>query len=473
MSSLSERMLKTTAMKGRAEVLTESKLFEEKELVSTPIPMLNVALSGSVDGGLGSGLTMIAGPSRHFKCLGKDTLIDVWVDLKKVTMSMRELCYLLSNGQIDSLPNEGINSVKDAYVKTPTGELARVNQVIKKTNVEMIDVETDIDTITCAKTHGFIDENYNDVYAKDAETLRTVGGTCKVISTTDSKETEAYDISIDAPHLYQTNNGVIHHNTLFGLVQTAAYMKAKPDAICLFYDSEFGAGKDYFESVGVPIERVIHIPIMNIEELKFDLVQKLEEITKKDNIIVFIDSVGNLASKKEIDDAKDEKSVADMTRAKQMKSLWRMVTPYLTMKDIPLIAISHTYETMEMFSKQVVSGGCVTEGTPILLANGTPVAIEDVCVDDMVMTKNGFNKVTATWNPETLENGTPECFEITFEDGSVYTVSDKHKFLVNGKWVEAQNLDCSMDVEMVDEVSKNQKQFDNCKQRSLYENKQD
>jgi hypothetical protein len=34
-----------------------------------------------------------------------------------------------------------------------------------------------------------------------------------------------------------------------------------------------------------------------------------------------------------------------------------MVTPYLTTKDIPLIAINHTYDTQEMYSKAVVSGG--------------------------------------------------------------------------------------------------------------------
>jgi hypothetical protein len=34
-----------------------------------------------------------------------------------------------------------------------------------------------------------------------------------------------------------------------------------------------------------------------------------------------------------------------------------MVTPYLATRDIPMIAINHTYQTMEMFSKPVVSGG--------------------------------------------------------------------------------------------------------------------
>ncbi len=46
-----------------------------------------------------------------------------------------------------------------------------------------------------------------------------------------------------------------------------------------------------------------------------------------------------------------------MSRAKALKGLFRMVTPYLTMKNIPLLAINHTYQEMGLFPKAVVSGG--------------------------------------------------------------------------------------------------------------------
>ena len=148
-----------------------------------------------------------------------------------------------------------------------------------------------------------------------------------------------------------------NYKTSFGLLMLKAYQDKFPDSITLFYDSEFGSPQAYWDSFGIDMNRVLHIPIKNIEELKFDLITQLEEITPSDKVFVMIDSIGNLASKKEIDDAKDSKSVADMTRAKQMKSLFRMATPYLTLNDIPMIAVNHTYETQEMFSKQVVSGG--------------------------------------------------------------------------------------------------------------------
>jgi hypothetical protein len=87
------------------------------------------------------------------------------------------------------------------------------------------------------------------------------------------------------------------------------------------------------------------------------MVNQLNEIERTDKVIIIIDSVGNIASKKELDDALNEKSVADMTRAKALKGLFRMITPQLTMRDVPLLAVNHTYMELGMFPKAIVSGG--------------------------------------------------------------------------------------------------------------------
>jgi hypothetical protein len=87
------------------------------------------------------------------------------------------------------------------------------------------------------------------------------------------------------------------------------------------------------------------------------LINQLENIERKDKVIIMIDSIGNLASKKELDDTFAEKSVADMSRAKALKGLFRMTTPYLTMRDIPLLAVNHTYQEIGLFPRAIVSGG--------------------------------------------------------------------------------------------------------------------
>lgn len=170
----------------------------------------------------------------------------------------------------------------------------------------------------------------------------------------------AYSGSLDGgltPGLTQWAGPSRHFKTLFSLISAKAYLDKYEDAILLFYDSEFGTPKSYFKSVGIPMDRVIHTPLSDIEQMKFDVMTQLDQIERGDKVVIIIDSVGNMASKKEVEDAIDGKSVADMTRAKQLKSFFRMVTPHLNLKDIPMIVINHTYKTMEMFAKDVVSGG--------------------------------------------------------------------------------------------------------------------
>ncbi len=148
-----------------------------------------------------------------------------------------------------------------------------------------------------------------------------------------------------------------HFKTNFTLLMMKAYLDKYPDSIALFYDSEFGANPKYFESFGIDVSRVVHTPVTNIEELKFDIMQQLDNIKRGDKVFIALDSAGNIASRKEVDDAIEGKSVSDMTRAKQLKSLFRMITPHLTLKQIPMVVVNHTYQTQEMFSKAVVSGG--------------------------------------------------------------------------------------------------------------------
>jgi RecA/RadA recombinase len=211
MSALLERIKKNSTIKD-SSILSSSKFFTKKDMVTTPIPALNIALSGRIDGGLTPGLTLFCGPSKHFK-------------------------------------------------------------------------------------------------------------------------------------------------SLFSLILAKSYMDKYPESVLVFYDCEFGTPESYFDSLGIDKERVVHTPIMNMEEFKFDVMQHKQEIKRGDKVIFVIDSLGNMSSKKEMEDAIEGKSTQDMTRARQMKSIFRMITPYLVKYDIPMVAVNHIYMTQEMFSKPVVSGG--------------------------------------------------------------------------------------------------------------------
>ena len=148
-----------------------------------------------------------------------------------------------------------------------------------------------------------------------------------------------------------------HFKTAFSLLMAKSYLDKYEDAVLLFYDSEFGTPQSYFDSFGIDTSRVLHTPVTDVEQLKFDIMKQLAEVNRGEHVIIIIDSIGNLASKKEVEDALNEKAVADMSRAKQMKSLFRMVTPHLTLKDIPMVVVNHTYKEIGLFPKDIVGGG--------------------------------------------------------------------------------------------------------------------
>lgn len=204
-----------------------------------------------------------------------------------------------------------------------------------------------------------------------------------------------------------------HFKSNMSLLEVAAYLKKYDEAVCLFYDSEFGASKEYFSAFGIDPKRVLHTPIEDIEQMKFDMVNQLENITKGDKVIIFVDSVGNLASKKEIEDAKDQKSVADMTRAKALKSFFRIVTPKVVMRDLPFIVVAHTYDTQEMYSKKVVSGG-----TGIYYsANNIFIVGRRQNKDKKTKEILGYEFILNVDKSRTIKEGSAIPINVTFEGG--------------------------------------------------------
>jgi RecA/RadA recombinase len=145
--------------------------------------------------------------------------------------------------------------------------------------------------------------------------------------------------------------------TIICWLTAKAFQEKYPDGVVMFYDSEFGTPPEYLKALNIDTDRVIHIPTYNIEQLKFDLVSRLEEITRKDKVFVIVDSLGLLASKKEVEDAENEKSVADMSRAKAIRSLFRIVLPHISSKGVYSMFVNHTYDETGLFPKKILGGG--------------------------------------------------------------------------------------------------------------------
>jgi len=155
-----------------------------------------------------------------------------------------------------------------------------------------------------------------------------------------------------------------HFKSKYLLRIMSCYLKARPNAVGIFYDAEFSSPKSYFESEGIDPDRIIHCPIVSVEQLKNEMFFQLNGdgkqnpgIQRGDEVFMAIDSLGGLASMKEIDDAIEGKNVADMSRAKALKGLFRVVRPHLILKDLPLVSVNHTYQEIGYLPKETMSGG--------------------------------------------------------------------------------------------------------------------
>ena len=92
-----------------------------------------------------------------------------------------------------------------------------------------------------------------------------------------------------------------HFKTAFAMLLAKAFQDKYEDGVILFYDSEFGAPQSYFETFDIDTSRVVHSPISDIEQLKHDVMQQLNNFERGDHVMIIVDSVGNLASKKEVE----------------------------------------------------------------------------------------------------------------------------------------------------------------------------
>ena len=145
--------------------------------------------------------------------------------------------------------------------------------------------------------------------------------------------------------------------TCFALLHAASYLQKYEDGMLVVFDSEGGASFDYFKTFNIPPEKVLVIPISDVEELKQQIMSILANVTRGEHVIFIIDSLGLLASRKEINDAEAGKDTVDMTRAKSFTSFWRMVTGKLKLLQLRMFAINHYYETMSLYPTKVVKGG--------------------------------------------------------------------------------------------------------------------
>ena len=116
----------------------------------------------------------------------------------------------------------------------------------------------------------------------------------------------------------------------------------------VYFDSENALDSITAENLGCDSSKIKHAPIETVEDCKIQAIQLLTNLIEKNlkrKVMIVIDSLGNLNTRKELDDALENKSAGDMgLRAKQMSSLLRNITFRAAKAETPVIFTNHVYE---------------------------------------------------------------------------------------------------------------------------------
>lgn len=200
----------------------------------------------------------------------------------------------------------------------------------------------------------------------------------------------------------------------------------------IYIDTEYSIEKSELIKFGVDVseDRFMLIRSNKVEELKILLVQLLDELVKEKNngkdvgkTLIILDSIGQLASAKEIDDALEGKNKVDMSRAKAIKSLFRSINSNLGYLDIPMICTNHVYMSQDLFPQMIMGGG---EGAMYSASTVIYMTISKLKTGDEVGVSKEYVKdtgqsgilITAKSRKNRLAKPMQIKFEINYDEGT-------------------------------------------------------
>lgn len=150
--------------------------------------------------------------------------------------------------------------------------------------------------------------------------------------------------------------------TFFCLSVVRNFLNTNPDAGVIYFETESAISKQMIESRGIDSKRMVIFPVDTIEEFRTQavrIIDKYMEQPKEERkpLMFVLDSLGMLATNKEVQDASDDKNVRDMTKAQLTKSVFRILTLKLGKANIPMLVTNHTYDVVGAYVPTKEMGG--------------------------------------------------------------------------------------------------------------------
>lgn len=146
----------------------------------------------------------------------------------------------------------------------------------------------------------------------------------------------------------------------------------KKGMIPVIFDTEAAIDASSTTGVGLNPDSVKYVPVQTVEECRNQISAFLDSVIEakmQGKFIMSIDSLGNLASQKELEDAEKGKTAMDMgTRAKGLKSMMRLLTFKAAQAGVTILFSNHTYDDPAAMFPTLVKNQSGGKG-PVYLAS--------------------------------------------------------------------------------------------------------
>lgn len=402
---------------------------DPKTWISTGNYALNYLISGDFTKGVPLGkVTMFAGESGCLPEYAKVFIKGVHGNVSLVTVGM--LKELFHTGQ-------------EILIQTPDG-FQKITAWFDKGELPLVKVVTEsgLETV-CAENHLL---QYSDgqwaaaAIVQEGDYVITVSDEKdKVVSVKPAGKAECYDFTVDHENHRYWGDGFSSHNSGKSYICSGNLVRhAQEQGIfVVLIDSENALDESWLHALGVDTseDKLLKLNMAMIDDVAKTVSEFMKEYKAlppedRTKVLFIIDSVGMLLSPTDTDQFNRGELKGDMGRKpKALNALVRNCVNMFGEYEVGLVCTNHTYASQDPYSPDPnISGGCLTAGHKVWMADGSAKNIEDLKVGDVVVTLQGHHEVA-----ELFHYTDREVFELELEDGEIIQATGEHMFLTKSE----------------------------------------
>ncbi len=322
-----------------------------KIVIPTGIDLIDAILGGGFAVGC---LNIIVGQPGGGKCLDYNQEVEIYIDELKKRIKIGELFEQYSKDS--SVVDDIIDTKKDIYIKSESGDLVKIKGLIKKNKTDVYELKfEDNKKLCCAGKHWIKRSDNTFKYAEElniGDSVLTIdGNNVKLLSKTFLKEDYVYDLSMEKEFVYYTPNGLIHHNSMIAAQTIGNGQKVyKGKMLTGFLDAEESMTTKRLYNLGVKSPKMKPYTDITIEKvfkyLEGMCLFKQEKKLMNEPSLVVWDSIANTLSEKERE-TKDINSVIGF-KARMLSLLIPKYVSKCSEHNICFLAVNQLREKLQM-----------------------------------------------------------------------------------------------------------------------------